>query len=174
MGASTAAPPCHVVAVPYPGRGHVNAMVNLCRLLAARDGVSATIVVTEEWLGLLGPAPAGARVCLEAIPNVVPSEHSRAADMKGFVEAVYTRMEEPFERLLDQLGAPTAIVADTFVPWAVGVGNRRGVPVCVFSPLSATMFSVHYHFDRLAAAAGGSASPVADISGTSLARFHLT
>lgn len=164
MGASTAAPLCHVVAVPYPGRGHVNAMMNLCCLLAARDGVSATVVVTEEWLGLLGPAPAGARVRLEAIPNVIPSEHGRAADMKGFMEAVYTRMEAPFERLLDKLREPTAIVADTFVPWAVGVGNRRGVPVCVFSPLSATMLSVHYHLDRLAAAAGGSASPVADIS----------
>ncbi|XP_040380648.1 UDP-glycosyltransferase 87A2-like [Oryza brachyantha] len=160
---SAAAPLCHVVAVPYPGRGHVNAMLNLCRLLAARDGVTATVVVTEEWLGLLGGAAEeewGAGVRLEAIPNVVPSEHGRAGDMLGFVEAVYTRMEAPFERLLDRLGAtaaaPSAIVADTFVlPWAVGVGNRRGVPVCVLSALGATMFSVHYHFHRLPAAADG-------------------
>ncbi|BAF17834.1 UDP-glycosyltransferase 87A1 [Oryza sativa Japonica Group] len=160
MGSSAEPPPpCHVVAVPYPGRGHVNAMLNLCRILAARDGVTATVVVTEEWLGLLGGAAAAAAeggVRLEAIPNVVPSEHGRAGDMLGFVRAVYTRMEAPFERLLDRLalGAapppPAAIVADTFVlPWAVGVGNRRGLPVCVLSPLSATMFSVHYHFDRL-------------------------
>uniref|UniRef100_A0A0E0L473 Glycosyltransferase n=1 Tax=Oryza punctata TaxID=4537 RepID=A0A0E0L473_ORYPU len=132
-------------------------MLNLCRILAARDGVTATVVVTEEWLGMLGGA-AAAGVRLETIPNVVPSEHGRAGDMVGFVQAVYTRMEAPFERLLDRLalGAlpPAAIVADTFVlPWAVGVGNRRGLPVCVLSPLSATMFSVHYHFDQLPTAA---------------------
>ncbi|XP_062181189.1 UDP-glycosyltransferase 87A2-like [Phragmites australis] len=170
MGSKAAPPPCHVVAVPYPGRGHVNAMLNLCRLLAARDGVSATVVVTEEWLGLLG-APAalpalGPRVRFETIPNVIPSEHGRANDMVGFLEAVYTKMEEPFDRLLDRLAplAPAAIVADVFVPWTVAVGVRRGVPVCVMCPLSATMFAVHYHFNRLLVAAGGSASPVAEIA----------
>jgi hypothetical protein len=150
---SMAAPPCHLVAVPYPGRGHVNAMLNLCRLLAARDGVTITVVVTEEWLGLLG-APAalpdlGPRVRFEAIPNVIPSEHGRANDMVGFLEAVYTKMAAPFERLLDRLAppAPAAIVADVFVPWTVGVGARRGVPV-------------QYNFHLLPpAAAGGDASP---------------
>ncbi|RLN29173.1 hypothetical protein C2845_PM05G33590 [Panicum miliaceum] len=77
--------PCHLVAVPYPGRGHVNAMLNLCRLLAARDCVAITVVVTEEWLGLLC-APAalpdlGPRVHFEAIPDVIPSEHGRASDI---------------------------------------------------------------------------------------------
>ena len=159
-------PPCHVVAVPYPGRGHVNAMVNLCRLLAARDGVTATVVVTEEWLGLVSTPAAtlGPRVRFEAIPNEVPSEHGRAGDMVGFVEAVYTRMEAPFERLLDQLLAaplaPAAIVADVFVPWTVGVGARRGVPVCSMCPISATMFAVQYNFHLLPpAAASGGASP---------------
>jgi|UniRef100_A0A804Q0J0 UDP:flavonoid glycosyltransferase YjiC (YdhE family) len=163
---STAAAPCHIVAVPYPGRGHVNAMLNLCRLLAARDGVTITIIVTEEWLSLLG-APAalpdlGLRVRFEAIPNVIPSEHGRANDMVGFMEAVYTKMASPFEQLLDRLAppAPAAIVADMFVPWTVGVGERRGVPVCIMCPISATMFAVQYNFHLLPpAAAGGGASP---------------
>ncbi|CAD6333370.1 unnamed protein product [Miscanthus lutarioriparius] len=183
---SMAAPPCHLVAVPYPGRGHVNAMLNLCRLLAARDGVTITVVVTEEWLGLLG-APAalpdlGPRLRFEAIPNVIPSEHGRANDMVGFLESVYTKMAAPFERLLDRLAppAPAAIVADVFVPWTVGVGARRGVPVCIMCPISATMFAVQYNFHLLPpAAAGGGASPdVADpclienyIPGTKSIRF---
>jgi hypothetical protein len=86
---STAVPPCHLVAVPYPGRGHVNAMLNLCHLLAAQDGVTITVVVTEEWLGLLGTPAAlpelGPRVRFEAIPNVIPSEHGHANDMVGFI-----------------------------------------------------------------------------------------
>ena len=171
MASVVAMPSCHFVAVPFPGRGHVNSMLNLCRILTARDGVSATVVVTEEWLGLLAndPALAGAaRVRLEAVPNVIPSEYGRTADWAGFLEAVYTKMEAPFERLLDRLDEPpTAIVADTLVPWAVRVGNLRGIPVCILSAVGANMFSVHYRADRLPAAAGSGASPAgADIAGT--------
>ncbi|KAJ1285851.1 hypothetical protein BS78_03G309800 [Paspalum vaginatum] len=145
---------CHIVAVPFPGRGHVNAMMNLSRLLAAR-GAAVTFVVTEEWLGLLRSStaaePAGIR--MRTIPNVIPSEHGRANDHSGFLDAVATKMEEPFERLLDGLeGAPpAALVADAYVPWVVGVGNRRGVPVWSLFPMAAAFFSAYYHFDRLPA-----------------------
>lgn len=145
---------CHIVAVPFPGRGHVNALMNMCSLLAAR-GAEVTFVVTEEWLGLLRAAspapPAGVR--LRAIPNVIPSEHGRAADHSGFLDAVATEMEAPFERLLDGLDGPppAALVADTYVPWVVGVGNRRGVQVWSLFPMSATFFSAYYHFDLLPA-----------------------
>jgi hypothetical protein len=150
---------CHIVAVPFPGRGHVNAMLNLSSLLAAR-GAEVTFVVTEEWLGLIlssssaAPLPTGVR--LRAIPNVIPSEHGRAADHAGFLDAVATEMEAPFERLLDRLeagegeGPPVAaLVADSYVSWIVGVGNRRGVPVCSLFPMSASFFYAYYHFDCL-------------------------
>jgi hypothetical protein len=148
---------CHIVAVPFPGRGHVNAMTNLSRLLAAR-GAAVTFVVTEEWLGLIRSSsaaaaaePAGIRI--RTIPNVIPSQHGRAADHSGFLDAVATEMEAPFERLLDGLEGPppAALVADAYVPWVVGVGNRRGVPVWSLFPMSAAFFSAYYHFDRLPA-----------------------
>ncbi|TVU34783.1 hypothetical protein EJB05_16634, partial [Eragrostis curvula] len=148
---------CHIVAVPFPGRGHVNAMMNLSRLLAAR-GAEVTFVVTEEWLGLLlapssSPAPLPAGVRLRTIPNVIPSEHGRAADHPGFLDAVAAEMEAPFERLLDGLEGPppAALVADTYVPWVVDVGNRRGVPVWSLFPMPAAFFYTYYHYDRLPA-----------------------
>lgn len=149
---------CHVVAVPFPGRGHVNAMMNLSRLLAARGAATVTFVVTEEWLGLLSSSSAPPGVRLRAIPNVIPSENGRAADHAGFLDAVGARMEAPFERLLDRLrleeeeetAAPVAaFVADFYVPWVVDVGNRRGVPVCSLFPMAAVFFSAYYHFDSL-------------------------
>ncbi|XP_037414483.1 UDP-glycosyltransferase 87A2-like [Triticum dicoccoides] len=160
MAAAAAEPcRCHIVAVPFPGRGHVNAMMNLSRLLAAR-GAAVTFVVTEEWLGLLrssssAPPPPGVR--LHAIPNVIPSEHGRAADHAGFLDAVATEMEAPFELLLDRLREEeggevppvAALVADTYVSWVVGVGNRRGVPVCSLFPMPASFFSAYYHFESL-------------------------
>ncbi|KAI5003237.1 hypothetical protein ZWY2020_030397 [Hordeum vulgare] len=144
---------CHIVAVPFPGRGHVNAMMNLSHLLAAR-GAAVTFVVTEEWLGLLrtsAPPPPGVR--LRAIPNVIPSEHGRASDHAGFLDAVAAEMEAPFERLLDRLreeeGEVAALLADSYVSWVVGVGDRRGVPVCSLFPMPASFFAAYYHFDSL-------------------------
>ncbi|KAK1293724.1 UDP-glycosyltransferase 87A2 [Acorus calamus] len=143
--------PAHIVAVLYPSRGHVNAMLSFSDALASR-GLTVTVVATEEWIGLISaadtPPPENPR--FRSIPNVIPSEHVRAADFDGFMDAVFTKMESPFEHLLNQLDPPPdAIVADTYLPWAVAVGDRRGIPVYSLWPMSPSMFSVFYHFDRL-------------------------
>ncbi|RVW56906.1 UDP-glycosyltransferase 87A2 [Vitis vinifera] len=142
---------CHVVAMPYPGRGHVNPMMNLCKLLASRqDDILITFVLTEEWLDLISSEDKPENVRFETIPNVIPSERVRAADFPGFVEDVSTKMEAPFEQLLDRLEPPvTALIADTHVMCAFVVGNRRNIPAASLWPMSATMFSVFHHFDLL-------------------------
>ncbi|KAH7837206.1 hypothetical protein Vadar_011032 [Vaccinium darrowii] len=143
---------CHVVAMPYPGRGHINPMMNLCKLLSSRrhHHIRITFVVTEEWLGLIGSETKPDNIRFVTIPNVLPSELGRAADQKGFVEAVLTKLEEPFEGVLDRLEAPVnVIVADTFLPWAVDVGSRRNIPVASFWPMPVNVFSMFYHYDLL-------------------------
>ncbi|XP_059429400.1 UDP-glycosyltransferase 87A2-like isoform X2 [Corylus avellana] len=141
---------CHVLAMPYPGRGHINAMMNFCKLLALKrpQHILVTFVVTEEWLGFIGSDPMPDNIRFATVPNVIPSEHGRAKDFPGFMEAVSTKMEAPFEELLDRLEPlVTTIVADTFVVWAVGVGNRRNIPVASLWPMSATGFSLIHHFE---------------------------
>ncbi|RVX23026.1 UDP-glycosyltransferase 87A1 [Vitis vinifera] len=142
----------HVVAMPLPARGHLNPMMNFCKLLASRrDDVLITFVVTEEWLGFIGSDIKPDNIRFGTIPNIIPSERVRAADLSGFYEAVMTKMEDPFEQLLNRLEPPvTTIVADTFLFWAVGVGNRRNIPVASFFPMSATLFSMFHHVDLLA------------------------
>lgn len=143
---------CHVVAVPYPGRGHINPMMNLCKLLASHKAdILITFVVTEEWHGFIGSEAKPNNVRFATVPNVIPSELVRAADMDGFIEAIMTNMEAPFERLLGRLEQPPVlIVADTFLPWAIRVGNRRNVPAASFWPMPASVFSVFQHFHLLA------------------------
>ncbi|CAL4946949.1 unnamed protein product [Urochloa decumbens] len=152
--ATAAASRRHVVAVPYPGRGHINPMLVVCRQLAAADaGLAVTVVVTEEWHALLAAAGVSAtlpdRVRLATIPNVIPSEHVRGADGVGFVEAVHSKMGKPVERLLDQLERrPDAVVVDTYLTWGVAVGAARGIPVCSLWTMPATFFLALYHMDR--------------------------
>ncbi|GAB4830219.1 hypothetical protein Ancab_019861 [Ancistrocladus abbreviatus] len=140
----------HLVAVPYPGRGHVNPLMNFCKLLCTKDFdqdlLQVTFILTEEWLGFIGAEDKPENVRFEAIPDVIPSELVRGADMQGFIEAVLTKMEEPVERVLDRLEPPVSvIVADSFLNWMGGVGNRRNIPVASFWPMSAMTFSILYH-----------------------------
>ncbi|KAG8055072.1 hypothetical protein GUJ93_ZPchr0001g30806 [Zizania palustris] len=152
--ASTAASR-HLVAVPFPGRGHINPMLAVCSLLVAADGeLTVTVVVTEEWHSLLASAGVlatlPASVSFATIPNVVPSEHGRGDDHAGFIEAVHAKMGEPVERLLDRLvleRRPDAVVVDTYLTWGVDVGARRGIPVCSLWTMAATFFWALYHID---------------------------
>ncbi|XP_021279160.1 UDP-glycosyltransferase 87A1-like [Herrania umbratica] len=138
----------HVVALPYPGRGHINPIMNLCKAIVSKsDNILITFVVTEEWLSFIGSDSKPDKIRFCCIPNVLPSELVRASDMAAFLEAVWTKMEAPFERLLDELEPPaTLIIADTHLFWAVSVGNRRNIPVASFWPMSASMFLVFQHF----------------------------
>ncbi|KAL5817270.1 hypothetical protein ACOSQ3_025648 [Xanthoceras sorbifolium] len=110
----------HVVALPYPGRGHINPMMTLCKQLATRQPeILITFVVTEEWLGFIGSEPKPDNIRFGTIPNVIPSELGRAKDFPGFMEAVLTKTEAPFEELLDRIEYPvTAIVADTYMEYS--------------------------------------------------------
>ncbi|PNY14823.1 UDP-glycosyltransferase 87A1-like protein [Trifolium pratense] len=140
----------HVVAMPYPGRGHINPMLNFCKILASRkpNKIFITFVVTEEWLSYIGADPKPEAISFTTIPNVIPPERERAADFPGFYEAVMTKMEEPFERLLDQL-EPTvnAIIGDVELRWPVAVANRRNIPVAAFWTMSASFYSMLHHLD---------------------------
>ncbi|KAL0459910.1 UNVERIFIED_CONTAM: UDP-glycosyltransferase 87A1 [Sesamum latifolium] len=126
-------------------------MMNLCKLLTnSKPDLLITVVLTEEWLGLIGSEENPPGIRFATIPNVLPSELVRASDMPTFVGATQTKMEEPFELLLDRLDAPVNfIIADTFLFWAVEVGNRRNIPVASLWPMPASVFSVFYHFDLL-------------------------
>ncbi|PON85860.1 hypothetical protein TorRG33x02_183240, partial [Trema orientale] len=142
---------CHVLAVPYPGRGHVNPMMNLCKSLAAiKDDVLVTFVVTEEWFSFIKDDPKPNQIQFSTIPNILPSELVRGADFPGFYEAVMTKMEAPFEHLLNQIQPPvTAIVADTELLWAVPAGTRRNIPVASLWTMSASVFTMFHSYDLI-------------------------
>ncbi|KAJ1384533.1 UDP-glucuronosyl/UDP-glucosyltransferase [Sesbania bispinosa] len=137
---------CHVVVVPYPSRGHINPMMNLCKLLISkRTDILVTFVVTEEWLGSIRSEPKPDNIRFGSIPNVVPELGRSADNFINVVEAVMTKMEAPFEQLLDRLQpSPTFIIYDAFLFWAVGVGNCRNIPVAAFWTTSTSELWVQY------------------------------
>jgi hypothetical protein len=102
---------CHIVAIPYPARGLINPMMNLCKLLVSNNkNILVTFVVTEEWLSFISSDPKPDNITFRSIPNVVPSELTRGSDHPAFMEAIMTKMEEPFDELLDLLDHPPSII----------------------------------------------------------------
>lgn len=144
-----------VVVMPYPGRGHINPLLNLCHLFSSRFHLRNlttvfTVVVTEEWLKLIDSDPKPDNVRFATIPNVMPSEINRGSDAIGFFAAAQNKLEAPFDRLLDCLEQPVNfIIADATLRWSLDVANRRNIPVAAYWPMSASNFTLWYHCDLL-------------------------
>ncbi|XP_076925178.1 UDP-glycosyltransferase 87A1-like isoform X1 [Bidens hawaiensis] len=142
----------HVVAIPYPGRGHINPMMNLCKLIAQHhpSNLLITFIVTEEWLGFIETEPKPNNIRFATIPNVIPSELNRAANFPGFFHATLTKMEQPVEEVIRRLEVPVnVIVYDTYLTWVVNMGSRMNVPVASLFTMSATVFSMCYYYHLL-------------------------
>ncbi|RWR76048.1 UDP-glycosyltransferase 87A1 [Cinnamomum micranthum f. kanehirae] len=137
----------HVVALPYPDRGHINPMMKLCKLLASSDeNLLITFVVMEEWLGSYMPP----NIRLLSIPNVIPSEQVPGDDFLGFIEVACTKMEEPFQGMLERHELNVGcIMANTYMQWAVLVGKRWNIAVPSLWTMSPSVLSIYYHFDLL-------------------------
>lgn len=142
---------CHVVAIPFPGRGHINPMMNLCKFLSSRKpDILITVIVTEEWLGYIGSDAKPENIRFAAVADAAPPERLKASDFPAFYEAVMTEMEAPVDRLLDRLQTPaTAVVADVELRWGVNVGKRRNIPVALFWTMPASFFAMLHYFNNL-------------------------
>jgi len=123
-------------------------MMNLCKLLISNNPniLITFVVVTEEWLTIINTDPQkpnnnSNNIKLATIPNVIPSEEGRGKDFLNFFEAVATKMEDPFEKLLDSFETvPTVIIHYSDLFWVTRVANKRNVPVASFWPMSASFF----------------------------------
>ncbi|KAF1894848.1 hypothetical protein Lal_00022342 [Lupinus albus] len=134
----------HILVVPYPSLGHINPMINLCKVLLSNNSdIFITFVVIEEWLRSIAsePKPHNLRFC--SIPNVVPELNRSADNFLSVVEAVMTKMEAPVEEILDRLEPPpNIIIYDGFLFWVVGVSIRKNIPVAAFWTTSTSEFWV--------------------------------
>lgn len=142
----------HVLAVPFPARGHINPLMNLCKsLLSKNKDILVTFVVTEEWFSFVGSEPKPDNIRFGIIPNDFTSELDRNGNYSpDFFEEVLRKMESPLEQLIDRLHPPvTTIVYDTYLTFTVRVGNRRNIPLASFWTMPALVYSVFYHFELL-------------------------
>ncbi|KAL5751605.1 hypothetical protein ACOSQ2_022112 [Xanthoceras sorbifolium] len=144
---------CHVVAMPYPARGHINPLLILSKLLASKkDDILITFVLTEEWHRTIASEVFPPNIRFATICNdVIPSAQLQAADVVTFFRTVKL-MAAPFEQILDRLDPPvTTIITDILLPFVIEAGYSRNIPVALFWAPSTTTFTILYHahlFDK--------------------------
>ncbi|GLJ20498.1 hypothetical protein SUGI_0373070 [Cryptomeria japonica] len=148
----------HAVVVPYPARGHVNPMMQLATKLASH-GISVTFVLTESWHKIMTKAmdndfshaqKLGLDIRAAIIPDCVVGESERWGNMTNFflsLSNMETHVSELITNLKSSGTAPSCIVADTFLRWAVPLAKRHNLLSIALWPMSVTTFSIFYHID---------------------------
>ncbi|MCO5560320.1 hypothetical protein L7F22_013932 [Adiantum nelumboides] len=145
MGAERAA---HVVVLPLPTRGHVNPMMHLAKLLVDRgQGQLVVTFVNSETNDRLVTAAERAAlqqrgIRLEAIPDGLPEDVDRTTHVLALCESVLLAMPAPFDALLGRLQpAPSCVLADTWLTFAISAAAKLGIPLANFWTQSAASFA---------------------------------
>ncbi|RHN56621.1 putative crocetin glucosyltransferase [Medicago truncatula] len=114
----------HILAMPSPARGHINPMMNLCKLLISKNNnILVTFIVTEEWLTFISSEPKPDNISFRSIPNVVPSELIRGRDHADFMEAIMTRAW--FFRVLNRVTIVGKQNGDERISYIPGISSTR-------------------------------------------------
>ncbi|KAI5060673.1 hypothetical protein GOP47_0025093 [Adiantum capillus-veneris] len=138
----------HVVVLPLPTRGHVNPMMHLAKLLAdlGHGQLLVTFVNSETNDRLVIAAERAALqrrgIRLEAIPDGLPDDVDRTTQVLDLCQSVLWAMPAPFDALLARLRpAPTCIMADTWLTFAISAAAKLGIPLANFWTQSAASFA---------------------------------
>ncbi|KAK3198168.1 hypothetical protein Dsin_021583 [Dipteronia sinensis] len=141
---------CHILVVPLPATGHINPMMNLCKLLASKKPDLLITFVTEETYTSSSTAIFPPNIRFSYLPNnILPSLESRVSDVISFNRAIMTKLGATFEKILDSFTQTThpvtTILTDSALSWAVHAGAQRNIPVAGLWISTLTEFSIHCH-----------------------------
>lgn len=134
--------------MPYPGRGHINPMMNSCKLIASRkDDVLVTFAVTEEWLGFISSDfHHDNNISLVTIPNVIPSSLVEAANFLASLKLLWPNRSSLWA---DSWSASAA--CDCHHNWCYIIMDNllwkfQEYSSCYPLDWLASVFSINYHF----------------------------
>ncbi|CAJ1947025.1 unnamed protein product [Sphenostylis stenocarpa] len=138
----------HCLVLPYPSQGHVNPMLQFCKLLE-HQGVRITLVTTRSYYNNLQKMPPS--IALETISDGF--DKGGVSEARGFTLYFKRFLEvgpETFAQLLEKLGGSEddhvdCVVYDSSLPWALDVAKRFGVVGAAYFTQNMTVSNIYYH-----------------------------
>ncbi|CAN4107761.1 unnamed protein product [Withania somnifera] len=159
MGSQSQNPPIHVFMVSFPGQGHVNPLLRLGKLLAAK-GILVTFSTAESYGVQMrkankhlsyDPTPYGSgMIRFQFIDDAWDYSKPEGNDLGLYMQ----HLELVGKQLLPQMieenekqGRPVScLINNPFIPWVSDVAESLGVPTAVLWVQSAASFSLYYHY----------------------------
>ncbi|XP_043722112.1 7-deoxyloganetin glucosyltransferase-like [Telopea speciosissima] len=146
----------HVVCIPFPAQGHINAMIKVAKLLHHR-GFRITFVNTEynhkRLLKSRGPDSLKGLpdFHFHTIPDGLPPSdiNDSTQDVRALCDSIGKNCLDPFRNLLSQLNSDlnippvTGIVSDGCMGFTLQAADELGVPQVFFWTHSACGFFVY-------------------------------
>ncbi|GAB2280813.1 hypothetical protein Dimus_015436 [Dionaea muscipula] len=160
----------HILVIPYPAQGHMIPLLDLTHHIAARGGLTITILVTPMNLSLLNPllshhhSPSSSSsssfssfIQPLALPFPPPpatpagAENTKDLPPNSF-RPMMVALGRLYYPLLDwiksQPSPPAVIISDMFLGWTHRLAFQLGIKRVVFSPSGALALSVIYSLWR--------------------------
>ncbi|KAL4322675.1 hypothetical protein AHAS_Ahas14G0234200 [Arachis hypogaea] len=147
----------HVLVLPFPAQGHVNPLIHLSHKLV-QHGCKVTFVNSEfnhkRVLNAIKNLE-GSKIELMSIPDGLGPEEDRN-DSGSLISATLRTMPSALEKLIRDINSMdggnnriTCIVCDTYVSWALEIGQKLGIKGAVFTPTSAAIVALTNNFPKL-------------------------
>ncbi|XP_077219427.1 7-deoxyloganetin glucosyltransferase-like [Tasmannia lanceolata] len=151
----------HVICVPFPLQSHVNAMMQLAKLLNSK-GFYVTFVLTEFFhtrlLKSRGPdsVKGSDEFRFETISDgMQSSSKDTTQDIRNLSLSTQKNCLTPFRNLVTKLNqssnvpSVSCIVTDGVMTFTLPVAKECGIPGVVFWPISACSLMVFFHFPAM-------------------------
>ncbi|CDP08077.1 unnamed protein product [Coffea canephora] len=115
----------HILAFPFPAKGHINPMLHLCKRLSAKD--------------------------FRCIPD--DSDEPVEEDLKGFLARLRAAASRGLEELVEKCRKtdpypPRIVIYDSTMPWILNLAHRVGLHGASFFTQSCAVCALYYHMDQ--------------------------
>ncbi|KAJ3674699.1 hypothetical protein LUZ60_005315 [Juncus effusus] len=140
----------HVLVLPYPSQGHINPMIQFSKLLATK-GPKITLVTTLNITNSIKPQ-AGPISIASISDGYDEGGLSSAPNLEAYLESLGIVGSKTLEKLIEEFNQSnnpfTCIVYDTYVPWAVDVARKLGLPCVAFSTQSCAVSAIYNYVNK--------------------------
>ncbi|KAH7675121.1 UDP-glucose:(indol-3-yl)acetate beta-D-glucosyltransferase protein [Dioscorea alata] len=141
----------HVLILPFPVQGHINPMLQFAKRLSFK-GPKTTLATTTFIINSIN-IQTDQVSCAPFSDGYDDTGLNGARDnIEAYFESLRTIGSKTLEELIvKQMSSScpfTCMVYDTFVPWAVEVTEKYGLPCVAFSTQSCAVSSIYYHFNH--------------------------
>lgn len=149
----TSPTPIHILAFPFPAKGHINPLLHLCNRLASK-GFKITLITTVSTLKSVKTSKANG-IDIESIPDGIPQEqnHQIITVMEMNMELYFKQFKasaiENTTKLIQKLKTknppPKVLIYDSSMPWILEVAHEQGLLGASFFTQPCSVSAIYYH-----------------------------